>query len=124
VCPFTTPLAYATEAVLSGCDLRLRSPVTQVERLEDGFALDVGGSRLTTRFLVNAAGLRSDEVDRLVGHSGFTVTPRRGELIVFDKLARPLVDRIILAVPTGTTKGVLISPTVFGNVLLGPTAED
>jgi glycerol-3-phosphate dehydrogenase len=124
VCPFTTPLAYATEAVLAGCDLRLRSPVKHIERLEAGFALDVGGSRLTTRFLVNAAGLHSDAIDGLAGHSGFTVTPRRGELIVFDKLARPLVDRIILAVPTGTTKGVLVAPTVFGNVLLGPTAED
>jgi glycerol-3-phosphate dehydrogenase len=124
VCPFTTPLAYATEAVLSGCELRLRSPVTHVERLEPGFALDVGDARLTTRFVVNAAGLRSDEVDRLMGHDGFTVTPRRGELVVFDKLARPLLDRIILAVPTGTTKGVLLAPTVFGNLLLGPTAQD
>jgi glycerol-3-phosphate dehydrogenase len=124
VCPFTTPLAFATEAVLSGCELRLRSRVTGVERLETCFALDVGGTRLTTRFLVNAAGLASDEVDRLAGHDGFTVTPRRGELIVFDKLARPLVRRIVLAVPTGTTKGVLVAPTIFGNVLLGPTAED
>jgi glycerol-3-phosphate dehydrogenase len=122
VCPFTTPLAYATEAVAAGCELRLNTPVTTVERLEHGgFRLN-GGQ--TTRFLVNAAGLRSDEVDRLLGHDGFTVTPRRGELIVFDKLARPLVNRIVLAVPTATTKGVLIAPTVFGNVLLGPTAED
>jgi glycerol-3-phosphate dehydrogenase len=52
------------------------------------------------------------------------VTPRRGELIVFDKLARPLVNHILLAVPTATTKGVLIAPTVFGNVMLGPTADD
>jgi glycerol-3-phosphate dehydrogenase len=52
------------------------------------------------------------------------VTPRRGELIVFDKLARPLVSHVLLAVPTKTTKGVLISPTVFGNVMLGPTADD
>ena len=124
VCPFTTPLAFATEAVLAGCDLRLRTPVTGVERRPSGFAVDAGDARLTTRFLVNAAGLRSDELDRLVGHDGFTVTPRRGELIVFDKLARPLLRHIILAVPTGTTKGVLLAPTVFGNVLLGPTAED
>jgi glycerol-3-phosphate dehydrogenase len=60
----------------------------------------------------------------MLGHDGLTVTPRRGELIVFDKLARPLLDRIILAVPTGATKGVLLAPTVFGNVLLGPTAAD
>ena len=60
----------------------------------------------------------------MLGHAGFTVTPRRGELIVFDKLARPLVRQIVLAVPTKITKGVLIAPTVFGNVMLGPTAED
>jgi glycerol-3-phosphate dehydrogenase len=125
VCPFTTPLAYATEAVLAGCELRLRTPLTGVEPLAGGgFRLRAGGDALSTRFLVNAAGLRSDEVDRLAGHDGFTVTPRRGELLVFDKLARPLLDRIVLAVPTGATKGVLISPTVFGNVLLGPTAQD
>jgi len=50
--------------------------------------------------------------------------PRRGELIVFDKLARPLVNHILLPIPTGKTKGVLIAPTVFGNVMLGPTADD
>jgi glycerol-3-phosphate dehydrogenase len=125
VCPFTTPLAYATEAVLSGCDLRRSSPVESVTRLEGGgFELTLPGGTLTAGWLVNAAGLRSDELDRMVGHDGFTVTPRRGELIVFDKLARPLVRHILLAVPTATTKGVLIAPTVFGNVMLGPTAED
>ncbi len=60
----------------------------------------------------------------MAGLSGFTVTPRRGELIVFDKLSRPLVSHILLPVPTETTKGVLIAPTVFGNVMLGPTADD
>jgi glycerol-3-phosphate dehydrogenase len=60
----------------------------------------------------------------MLGHDGFTVTPRRGELIVFDKLSRPLVSHILLAVPTKITKGVLIAPTVFGNVMLGPTAEN
>jgi glycerol-3-phosphate dehydrogenase len=122
VCPFTTPLAFATEAVLAGCELRLETRVDTIERLPGGgFRLN---GELTARFLVNAAGLRSDEIDRLAGHRGFTVTPRRGELIVFDKLARPLLRRIVLAVPTGTSKGVLAAPTVFGNVLVGPTAED
>ena len=83
-----------------------------------------GGCEWRTRFLVNAAGLRSDELDRMLGHDGFTVTPRRGELIVFDKLSRLLVSHIVLAVPTKITKGVLIAPTVFGNVMLGPTADD
>ena len=56
-----------------------------------------GAREWRTRFLVNAAGLRSDELDRMLGHDGFTVTPRRGELIVFDKLSRPLVSHIVLA---------------------------
>ena len=60
----------------------------------------------------------------MLGHSGFRVTPRRGELIVFDKLARGLVNHVLLPVPTEKTKGVLVSPTIYGNVLLGPTAED
>ncbi|HEX2103488.1 MAG TPA: NAD(P)/FAD-dependent oxidoreductase, partial [Solirubrobacteraceae bacterium] len=125
VCPFTPVIAFATEAVLAGCELRLDTPVVGIERLyRGGCAVHVPGPPVRTRFLVNAAGLRSDEVDRMAGHDGFTVTPRRGELIVFDKLARPLVRHAILAVPTATTKGVLIAPTVFGNVMLGPTAEN
>jgi glycerol-3-phosphate dehydrogenase len=125
VCPFTTPLAFATEAVLAGCDLRRRARVTNVERLEGGgFRLRTASGSLTTRYLVNAAGLWSDEIDRMLGHDEFTVTPRRGELIVFDKLARPLLNHIVLAVPTATTKGVLVAPTVFGNLILGPTAQD
>jgi glycerol-3-phosphate dehydrogenase len=125
VCPFTTPLAFATEAVLAGCELRRRAPVSGVERLSGGgFRVEAGGGSLTTRLLVNAAGLRSDEIDRMLGHGRFTVTPRRGELVVFDKLSRPLVRQIVLAVPTKVSKGVLVSPTVFGNVMVGPTAED
>ena len=125
VCPFTTPLAFATEAVLAGCELRLRERVARVERLErGGFRLHTRAGALATRFLVNAAGLHSDEVDRMLGYDRFTVTPRRGELIVYDKLSRPLVNHILLAVPTATTKGVLVAPTVFGNVILGPTAQD
>jgi glycerol-3-phosphate dehydrogenase len=125
VCPFTTPLAFATEAVLGGCDLRLNTRVTGVNRLDGGgFGVQTTSGPFSGRFLVNAAGLYSDELDRLAGHDGFTVRPRRGELLVFDKLARPLLSHILLAVPTARTKGVLLTPTVFGNILLGPTAED
>jgi len=60
----------------------------------------------------------------MLGHHRFTVRPRRGELIVFDKLARGLINHTILPVPTAKTKGVLVAPTVYGNVLLGPTADD
>ncbi|HEX4657457.1 MAG TPA: NAD(P)/FAD-dependent oxidoreductase [Streptosporangiaceae bacterium] len=138
VCPWTTPLAYATEAVRAGVRLRLGTRVTAVRaesRAVRGEAEAGGGSgehwlsttrgTLRCRWLVNAAGLDGDVVDAMVGgDGGFTIRPRRGELIVFDKLARPLLGSILLPVPTGRSKGVLVAPTVYGNVLLGPTAQD
>ncbi|HEX3278792.1 MAG TPA: FAD-dependent oxidoreductase [Thermoleophilaceae bacterium] len=124
ICPFTTPLAFATDAVLAGCELRRNAAVTAAERVAGGFRVVTAAGPLTARRLVNAAGLRSDELDRMLGFDRFTITPRRGELIVFDKLARPLVRQIVLAVPTKVSKGVLVAPTVFGNVMVGPTAED
>jgi glycerol-3-phosphate dehydrogenase len=124
ICPFTTPLAFATEAVSWGCELRLNSPVTGLVRDGAEWVMQVPQGKIRSPWLINAAGLRSDEIDAMTGHARFTVTPRRGELIVFDKLAGDHVDHIILAVPTATSKGVLVSPTVFGNVMVGPTAVD
>ena len=124
VCPFTTVLAFATEAVGLGCELVLNAAVTGVRRAAGGHEIATARGPVRAEHLVNAAGLRSDEVHAMLGHSGFTVTPRRGELIVFDKLARGLVNHVLLPVPTAKTKGVLVSPTVYGNVLLGPTADD
>ena len=123
ICPFTTTLALATEAVEAGCALALSAPVRGVEG-GPPYVLETARGPVRAEFLVNAAGLRSDEVDTMAGHGDFEVIPRRGELIVFDKLARGLVDAILLPVPTEKTKGVLVSPTVYGNVLLGPTADD
>jgi glycerol-3-phosphate dehydrogenase len=82
------------------------------------------GGDVTARWVINAAGLAADRIDRLFGHDRFTVTPRRGELLVYDKQARPLAPMIVLPVPSAVGKGVLISPTVYGNVMLGPTAQD
>jgi glycerol-3-phosphate dehydrogenase len=126
VCPFTPPLAFATQAVLAGAELRRSERVLALERIESGGGWHVQTSRgrLRAQWVINAAGLYSDHVHAMAGHDGFTVTPRRGELIVFDKLSRPLVSHVLLPVPTATSKGVLIAPTVFGNVMLGPTAVD
>ncbi len=125
ICPFTLPIAYATEALLNGVTLKLNFPVHDVQQ-ENGVHVVVGpqNQRVRARYLVNAAGLYSDKIDHIMGHHDFTVTPRRGELIVYDKFARRLINHVILPVPTARTKGVLISPTVYGNILLGPTAED
>jgi len=124
--PWTVPLAFATEAVRAGIVLRLGARVTGVSGAagDAAFGLATARGPVRCRWAVNAAGLGSDEVDRMFGGEGFTIRPRKGELIVYDKLARPLVRSIVLPVPTERTKGVLVAPTVFGNVLVGPTAED
>jgi glycerol-3-phosphate dehydrogenase len=124
LCPFTATLSMATEAVVNGVDLRLESGLVAVSRGPSHHRLECVGGPVDARFVVNAAGLQSDRVDALFGKERFRVRPRRGELIVFDKAARTLVRHIILPVPTATTKGVLVAPTVFGNLLLGPTAVD
>ncbi|MFJ2647401.1 FAD-dependent oxidoreductase [Streptomyces sp. NPDC087420] len=123
ICPWTTTLAYATQAVRGGADLHLNC---RVEGVSSGspHELTTGRGRLRTHVLINAAGLYADDLDRQLGHTDFTVTPRRGQLMVFDKFARDLVRHILLPVPTALGKGVLVAPTVYGNVLLGPTAED
>jgi glycerol-3-phosphate dehydrogenase len=120
ICPWTTTLAYATQAVRHGVDLHLNCRVERMSREE----LMTNRGVLTARWVINVAGLHADTLDRHHGHHDFTVTPRRGQLIVFDKFARSLVRHILLPVPTALGKGVLVAPTVYGNVLLGPTAED
>ena len=124
ICPWTTTLAFATEALALGAELLLGTEVLAITPVAEGHVVTTSRGELRTTYVVNAAGLRSDEVDRMLGHEEFTVTPRRGELVVFDKLARSLVSHILLPVPTARGKGVLVSPTVYGNVMLGPTADD
>jgi len=124
VCPFTPPLAMATEAVVNGVELRLDHRVTSVVSDGSVHVLSGGAETLAARWIVNAAGLHSDTIEELLGRRRFRVRPRRGELIVYDKLARRLLRHVLLPVPTKKTKGVLVAPTVFGNVLLGPTATD
>lgn len=124
LCTFTIPLACATQAVLNGVTLKLNFRVGSVRRAEGVYSLSAGKDEVHTRWVINAAGLYSDEINAHFGHGGFSIKPRRGQLIVFDKLARSLLTHVLLPVPTALTKGVMISPTIYGNVLLGPTAED
>ncbi len=122
--PWTPIIAFATQAKLAGVEILLNTKVTKISRSDSGFSLTTNGGEITCRFLINAAGLYSDEIDAQLEIKDFKVTPRRGELIVFDKLSRPLINHVILPVPSSMGKGVLVSPTVFGNIMLGPTAEN
>lgn len=122
--PWSIVIALATDFVVNGGTLRRKAAVTGAVHEAGAHELHTPAGPVRAAWVINAAGLNSDVVDRLLGHEGFTITPRRGQLIVFDKLARSLVKHVILPVPTATTKGVLVAPTIYGNVLLGPTAED
>ncbi|BBY66969.1 NAD(P)/FAD-dependent oxidoreductase [Mycolicibacterium helvum] len=124
ICTWTVNLALATDAVNRGVALLTNHRVAGIEVAPATTSVHTNQETVTARWIVNAAGLGADHLDALFGYHRFTVTPRRGELIVYDKLARPLVDKIVLPVPTARGKGVLISPTIYGNVMLGPTSED
>src|SRR5215212_7841860 len=124
LCTFTIPLACATQAIVNGVELKLNFHVQSVKTENDVHIISSETESILARWVINAAGLYSDEINNHLGYENFKVTPRRGELIIYDKLARSLVNHVLLPVPTAITKGVLISPTVYGNILLGPTAED
>jgi glycerol-3-phosphate dehydrogenase len=121
---WTVPLAFATDAVNRGATFLRGHKVTAVEVGEEFTTLRTSQGPVTCRWVINAAGLGGDEIDALFGYDRLKVHPRKGELLVFDKLAADLVSKIVLAAPSRLGKGVLISPTSFGNVMLGPTADD
>jgi len=126
--PWTPIVAFATQAKLAGAQILLNTKVEKITYSDNQFNLATttpdGSHHITSKYLINAAGLYSDEIDGQLGVADFKITPRRGELIVFDKLARKLINHVILPVPSSMGKGVLVSPTVFGNIMLGPTAEN
>jgi glycerol-3-phosphate dehydrogenase len=124
ICTWTTNLALATDAVARGARLMCGARVTGAMAGDGHTTLQTTRGDVRGRWVINAAGLGADYLDAKFGHHRFTVTPRRGELLVFDKLTRPMVPCIVLAVPSSRGKGVLVSPTIYGNVMVGPTSEN
>lgn len=122
--PFSTPLAYALDAVENDVEFRHSSPVNGAIRNSGIWHLETPAGNIRTGTVINCGGLWADKVDSLGGFSDFSSRPRRGQFIVYDKSARSLLDVVIKPVPTPSYRGVLVTPTVFGNVLVGPTAED
>ena len=121
--PFWATRSFAEIAVVNGAEVSLGFGVETIQAHEDGLTVCLeNGRRIETRYVVNAAGLWSDEVSRMVGDDSFAITPRKGQFILTEEQVD--ISTIILPVPTKKSKGVLISPVVFGGFLLGPTAED
>jgi glycerol-3-phosphate dehydrogenase len=122
--PFSTPHAYALDALENGVEIRRAWRVQRVEQAPRGWRLHGPDATLDARCVVNAGGIRGDEVEALAGYADFEIRPRRGQYLILDKSARAIHDVIAMPAPTPTTRGILIAPTIFGNVLVGPTAED
>ncbi|MBO9606871.1 MAG: NAD(P)/FAD-dependent oxidoreductase [Paenibacillaceae bacterium] len=123
--PFWATRSFAELAVLNGADVRLGNGVASIGTgsQEEGLAIVLeDGQVIRTRYAVNAAGLWSDEIGRMIGDDSFWITPRKGQFLLTEE---PIaVSTIILPVPTKVTKGILLTPVVFGGFMLGPTAED
>ncbi len=122
--PWSAPLAYLRHALANGAAV-VRGCEVQGGEIRDGlWHLETAHGAVRAEVVVNCAGLFGDRVEALARPSPFHIRPRKGQFVVFDKSARRELRSIILPVPSETTKGVLLAPTVFGNVLAGPTAED
>ncbi|MBQ6036519.1 MAG: NAD(P)/FAD-dependent oxidoreductase, partial [Lachnospiraceae bacterium] len=123
-CPYELTIAAVGNAMDNGVELKLNYGVTSIEKKEDGFVLSDGNEEIEAKYVINCAGVYSDEVARMVGDDSFTVHPRRGEYILLDKEVGNIVKSTIFRTPTKMGKGILISPTVDGNLITGPTATD
>lgn len=124
--PFTTCVAYAEVALLNGTDVVLGLDVVAVSTSANGLKTILGreGQELRAKYVINAAGLGSTALAQTYQGRKFDTNPRRGQFFIYDKLAFGQLNHILLPVPTEKTKGILITPTIFGNVIVGPTAED
>jgi glycerol-3-phosphate dehydrogenase len=122
--PWSAPLAYLTQAIALGTVVR-RACELLSGRFDGDWSLSTSQGEIRARAIINAAGLYGDIVDERLGLAPeFTIKPRKGQFVVLDKAACRLVPKIILPVPNEITKGIVICPTAFGNVLVGPTAEE
>lgn len=125
VCPYELTVALAESACINGVKFLLATPATGVV-VEEGRVKGVETPRgfIAARFVVNAAGLYADEISRLAGAEEYTITPRKGEYLLFDKTCGGLVKHAIFPTPSRISKGIMVCPTVDGNLFIGPNAND
>ena len=123
--PFLFVVALAENAHENGADFLLNTRITGI-KTENG---KVTGAESTAgdieaTYIINAAGLYCDEIAEMVGKNDYYVNPRKGQFYILDKNTSCKVNHIVLPIPTKLTKGKLMCPTIHGNMLVGPTAED
>ncbi|GBG55806.1 FAD/NAD(P)-binding oxidoreductase [Sporomusaceae bacterium FL31] len=123
--PYEFAIALAENAVQNGVELRLNQEVTHIEQGENHFkVVTQAGQTIQARYVLNAAGIHSDSIARMVGIEDYHIVPRRGQYIVLDKDQNYLVKSVIFQVPTKLGKGILVTTTYHGNLMIGPNAEE
>jgi glycerol-3-phosphate dehydrogenase len=123
--PFLLVTAQADNAVDNGVKVLLSTEVTGIHVIDGKIhSVKTDKGEIKTKYVINAAGLFCDEIADMVGHCDFKESPRKGQFYILDNNISYKTERIILPVPTKLTKGKLSSPTIHGNMLIGPTAED
>ncbi len=120
VSPWEFCIALAETAVRNGVELRLSTPVTAIDKGEAAYVLHTPKGDFEAAYVVNAAGCDADKIHEMVGGSGFSTQYNRGEYYVMDKTQGTLVSHVIFQCPTKEGKGVLVAPTVHGNLIVGP----
>ena len=124
VSPWEYTLALAETAVENGAELRLECEVSNIKKTGEGYSLDTTQGKIHTKYVVNAAGLYSDKINNMVSKETFKIKPSRGEYFVFSKSEGKHVNHVIFQCPSKQGKGILVTPTVYGNLLIGPNSEN
>lgn len=124
VCPYEMTLAFAENAAANGVRFHFNHPVGAITKTPGGFRLETPDGAFEARVLVNAAGLHADAVNNMLSTRRLRIVPRRGEYLLLDRSEGDLVKHTLFQLPGKMGKGVLLTPTVDGNLLVGPTAED
>ncbi|MBQ3789670.1 MAG: FAD-dependent oxidoreductase, partial [Lachnospiraceae bacterium] len=125
VCPFEMTTAFAENAAKNGVSFRFLSEVTGITAEEGGYRIETAdGEVMQARYVVNAAGVYSDRIHNMVSRDHRSITPRGGDYLLMDKEVGNTVSHTIFQLPGKLGKGILVTPTVHGNLLAGPTATD
>lgn len=124
VCPYELTIAAAEVAASNGVEFIRNCEVKGIKKNADNYLLDTTAGEIEAEFVINAAGNHSDEIAAMIGDTDFELVPRKGEYYVLDKSFGYLADHTIFQCPNKMGKGVLVTPTVDGNILIGPSATD
>lgn len=124
VCPYELTIAAAENAVVNGTEFIRNFEVKKIDFDGNKFTLSNGETEITAKYVINAAGVYCDEIAALIGDTSVHTMPRKGEYMLCDKTVGKLANHTIFQCPSKMGKGILVTPTVDGNLLLGPSALD